>query len=298
MTSQPGVSKQIRLLEEELGFDLFVRNGKNFVALTEAGEKIVQVAGEILAKTRDIRQVADEYLDKATGVLAIATTHTQARYALPPVMDQFMRIYPKIRLTLNQGTPLQIAELASRGDVDVAIATESTDSMENLITLPCYRWNRSVVVPEGHPLTSHSPLTLEAIAEYPIVTYTFGFTGRSQLDRAFADRGLNPRLALTAVDADVIKTYVKLGLGIGIVAHMAFDDREDQGLVALDAGHLFEPSTTRIALRREMFIRSYLFDFITLLAPHLDRVTVEHALTIRDRHELEAWTATMDIPFR
>lgn len=298
MTSQPGVSKQIRLLEEELGFDLFVRNGKNFVSLTEGGERVVRVAGEILAKTRDIRQIADEFLDQTTGVLSIATTHTQARYALPPVMDHFMQIYPNIRLTLHQGTPLQVAELASRGTVDVAIATEATDSMDNLVTLPCYRWNRSVLVPKGHALIDISPLTLEAIADFPIITYTFGFTGRSQLDHAFECRGLKPRVALTAVDADVIKTYVRLGMGIGIVAHMAFDPREDEGLVALDVGHLFESSTTRIAIRRDMFIRRYLYDFIRILAPHLDEATINQALNLRDPQAFAAFVSSMDIPFR
>lgn len=298
MTSQPGVSKQIRLLEEELGFDLFVRNGKNFVSLTEGGERIVQVAGEILAKTRDIRQIADEFLDQGSGVLSIATTHTQARYALPPVMDRFMQLYPNIQLTLHQGTPLQVAELASRGDVDVAIATESTDAVDNLVTLPCYRWNRSVLVPKGHPLIETSPLTLEAISKFPIITYTFGFTGRSQLDRAFESSGIQPRVALTAVDADVIKTYVRLGMGIGIVAHMAYDPREDSDLVALDAGHLFEASTTRIAIRRDMFIRTYLYDFIHLFAAHLDRETVNQALDTRDPRAFEALIQSMDVPTR
>jgi LysR family transcriptional regulator, cys regulon transcriptional activator len=298
MTSQPGISKQIRLLEEELGFDVFVRNGKNFVSLTKGGEEVVRISGEILAKSRDIRQVADEFLDQKTGVLTIATTHTQARYALPSVMEQFMRIYPNIRLNLQQGTPLEIAALASRGEVDVAIATESTDSMENLVTLPCYRWNRSILVPQGHPLISVTPLTLEAIAEFPIVTYTFGFTGRSQLDRAFENRGLQPHLALTAVDADVIKTYVRLGLGIGIVAHMAYEPREDADLVSLDAGHLFEPSTTRVAIRRDMFIRGYLYDFIQLLAPHLTPDIIDQAMTVRDRQALNDWLQNTDIPFR
>lgn len=298
MTSQPGISKQIRLLEEELGCDVFVRNGKNFVSLTKGGEEVVRIAGEILAKSRDIRQVADEFLDKKTGVLTIATTHTQARYALPSVMEQFMRIYPNIRLNLQQGTPLEIAALASRGEVDVAIATESTDSMENLVTLPCYRWNRSILVPQGHPLISVTPLTLEAIAEFPIVTYTFGFTGRSQLDRAFENRGLQPHLALTAVDADVIKTYVRLGLGIGIVAHMAYEPREDADLVSLDAGHLFEPSTTRVAIRRDMFIRGYLYDFIQLLAPHLTPDIIDQAMTVGDRQALNDWLQNTDIPFR
>lgn len=207
LTSQPGISKQIRLLEEELGVEIFNRNGKNFVSLTPAGERIVAIAGEVLAKSHDIRQIADEYLDRDVGVLSIATTHTQARYALPGVIRSFIDRHPSIRLTINQGTPVQVAEHVSRGLVDLAIATESTDLLENLVTLPCYQWNRSVLVPHDHPLSNPAPLTLEALAAHPIITYTFGFTGRSQLDRAFEKAGLSPQIALTAVDADVIKTY-------------------------------------------------------------------------------------------
>ena len=287
-TSQPGISKQIRLLEDELGIDIFVRSGKQFTGLTPGGQQIVAVAGDILSRVNDIRQIASDVLNKQVGELSIATTHTQARYALPRVIQAFMRQYPEIRLTINQGTPSQIVEQVSRGLVDIAIATESTDLFENLVTLPCYQWNRSVLVPQDHPLAGLPELTLEQLARYPIITYTFGFTGRSQLDRAFETAGLHPQIALTAVDADVIKTYVRLGLGIGIVAHMAHDPVADADLIAIEAGHLFAPSTTKVVLRRDMFLRQFLYDFIGLFAPHLSRGLIDKVMQTRDRKDRES----------
>ena len=295
-TSQPGISKQIRLLESELGIDIFVRNGKHFTALTPGGQEIVTVAGEILAKVRDIRHIADEHLDKASGMLSIATTHTQARYALPPIIQTFMRRYPDIKLTINQGTPSQIAEQVSRGLVDLAIATEGTDLFENLVTLPCYQWNRTVLVPHDHPLAGIPELTLPELAKYPIITYTFGFTGRSQLDRAFDRAGLHPQLSLTAVDADVIKTYVRLGLGVGIVAHMAYDADQDADLNAIEAGHLFAPSVTKVVLRRDMFLRDFLYDFINMFAPHLNRDIIDQAMHVQEKSEWEALFKDVDLP--
>lgn len=295
-TSQPGISKQIRLLEEELGLEIFSRSGKQFVALTPAGKAIVAVAGDILARVQDIRQIAEENLDQGAGRFAIATTHTQARYALPPVIRAFMERYPRIELHIHQGTPAQIAELASRGLVDVAIATEASELFDNLVKLPCYQWNRSVLVLREHPLTRLETLTLEDLAHYPIVTYTFGFTGRSQLDQAFNQAGLQPQLALTAVDADVIKTYVRLGLGVGIVAHMAYDPVVDADLVAIEAKHLFEPSTTKIVLRRDMYLRTFLYDFMQLFAPHLTRDVVDRAMAIRDPQEWEKLFGSMALP--
>lgn len=295
-TSQPGISKQIRLLESELGIDIFSRNGKHFTALTPAGSQVIDIAGEILAKVRDIRQIADEHLDTEVGLLSIATTHTQARYALPAVIQQFMQRYPKIKLSINQGTPAQISEQVARGVVDLAIATESSNLFDNLVTLPCYQWNRSVLVPHDHPLTQQSTLTLEDVAKYPIITYTFGFTGRSQLDLAFDRAGLHPQLSLTAVDADVIKTYVRLGLGIGIVAHMAYDPKQDSDLTALEAGHLFAPSTTKVVLRRDMFMRGFLYDFIEMFAPHLNRDLIDQAMHVRDRKEWEDLFKGIELP--
>lgn len=297
-TSQPGISKQIRMLEDELGVSIFARSGKHFTGVTEAGQRIITLAGEVLAKTRDIKNVALEYRNDQIGSLSIATTHTQARYALPPVIQGFMLRYPNVKLNIQQGTPTQIADMASRGLVDLAIATESLELFDNLIMLPCYRWNRCVLVRQDHPLTRLTPLSLKALAEYPLVTYVFGFTGRSQLDKAFELAGLHPRLALTAVDADVIKTYVRLGLGVGIVAHMAYDPVIDQDLVALEASHLFESSTTRIGFRRDMFLRGYVYDFITSFAPHLTRERVERVSGIHDKHELEALFNEMELPVR
>lgn len=295
-TSQPGISKQIRLLEDELGTPIFARNGRHLSELTPAGREIVAIAGEIISKANDIKNIAQEYRNNATGSLTIATTHTQARYALPPTIKEFMRRFPGIKLSIHQGTPLQISEQAARGVVDLCIATEAMELFENLVMLPCYRWNRCVLVPADHPLVGTERLELAELAQYPIVTYTFGFTGRSQLDRAFERSGLRPRLALTAVDADVIKTYVRLGLGVGILARMAYDPAVDADLVSLDASHLFEASTTKVCLRRDRFLRGYIYEFIRLFAPHLERELVDRALSLRDRKELEALFREVDLP--
>jgi len=208
----------------------------------------------------------------------IATTHTQARYALPPVIRRFMKRYPQVRLSLHQGSPTQIAELTSGGEADLAIATEALDLYDQLVMLPCYEWNRCVVTPPGHPLLSLKRLTLEALAQYPLITYDFAFTGRSTMQRAFEGRGLSPNVVLTAIDADVIKTYVELGLGVGILAMMAFDPKRDRHLCALDASHLFAPSVTRIGIRRNSYLRGYVYEFIEMFAPHLTRPVVEAAM--------------------
>ncbi|MFP5383459.1 MAG: HTH-type transcriptional regulator CysB [Gammaproteobacteria bacterium] len=285
-TSQPGISKQIRLLEDELGVEIFNRSGKHLTHVTPAGEAILRIAGEILRKAESIRHVAQEFSDNRRGSLSIATTHTQARYALPLVVESFMRRYPDVSLHMQQGTPMQIAEMASEGTVDFAIATEALELFGNLVMLPCYHWNRCVVVPRNHPLAQVSRVTLADIAEHPIVTYIFGFTGRSKLDEAFRREGLDPRVVFTAADADVIKTYVRLGLGVGIVAHMAVVP-EDTDLVALDAGHLFEPSTTRIGFRKGSFLRGYMYDFMREFAPHLTRERVDAAVQAGSRSEVD-----------
>lgn len=290
-TSQPGVSKQIRQLEDELGVQVFERSGKHLTALTAAGRDIVRMATEVLEGVEGIRRAAADYVDERRGSLSIATTHTQARYALPAVVAAFVRRYPEVSLQLHQGTPMQIAGMAAEGVIDLAIATEAMEHFEDLVMLPCYRWNRSIVVPCDHPLREVRPLTLAAIADYPLLTYVFGFTGRSRLDEAFNREGLKPRVAFTATDADVIKTYVGLGLGVGIIASMAFDPKHDSELCALDASHLFSDSMTRIGLRRNSFLRGYVYDFIQLFAPHLDRRTVAAALaapTAETRAELFA----------
>ncbi len=286
-TSQPGISKQIRLLEDELGVEIFSRSGKHLTRVTPAGEAILKTAGEILRKCESIKQVAQEFSNEKKGNLSIATTHTQARYALPPVIHAFIDKYPDVSLHMHQGSPMQIAELAAEGTVDFAIATEALELFSDLIMMPCYKWNRTVVVPKDHPLTQVSKLTLEDVAAWPIVTYVFGFTGRSKLDEAFMDKGLAPKVVFTAADADVIKTYVRLGLGIGIIAHMAYEPKLDSDLVALDASHLFEPSVTKIGFRRGTFLRGFMYDFIELFAPHLKRELVEEAFQRHSRAEVD-----------
>lgn len=295
-TSQPGISKQLRLLEEELGVAIFARNGKHLSGVTAAGRAVVALAGEVLDKVQDIRNVADEYHDEGRGTLSLATTHTQARYVLPKLLAAFMQRYPAVRLNIHQGTPVQIAEMASRGEVDFAIATEALELFENLLMLPCYRWNRCLLVPHGHPLAALAEVTLADVASQPLITYVFGFTGRSQLDRAFEQAGLRSQVVLTAVDADVIKTYVRLGLGVGIVAKMAYDPVLDQDLLAIDASRLFGPSVTHIGLRRDRFLRGYIYDFIEMFAPHLSRPVVEQAVALRDRYELAGLFQDIALP--
>jgi LysR family cys regulon transcriptional activator len=296
-TSQPGISKQIRLLEDELGVEIFTRSGKHLTRITPAGEAILRIAGEMLRKAESIRQVAQEFSDAKRGSLSIATTHTQARYALPPVIDGFMKAYPDVSLHMQQGTPMQIAEMAADGTVDFAIATEALDLFNDLVMMPCYKWNRCVVVPRNHPLAQVSRLTLADIAKHPVVTYVFGFTGRSKLDDAFREAGLTPKVVFTAADADVIKTYVRLGLGVGIIAHMAVDEA-DRDLVALDASHLFEPSTTRIGFRKGTFLRGFMYDFIQRFAPHLTRDRVDEAVQAHSRMELDEMFRDVRLPVR
>lgn len=277
-TSQPGVSKQIRLLEDELGVQIFERSGKQLSGLTTAGRAIVERAECALNNVDSIRQLAREFSDPQRGNLSIATTHTQARYALPPVIREFRRRYPDVGLQMHQGNPEQISDMAASGVVDFAIATEAMEYFEDLVMMPCYHWNRAIIAPCDHPLLAESPLTLEAIVDYPILTYVFGFTGRSVLDRAFKKHGLQADVVFVATDADVIKTYVRLGLGVGIVAKMAYDPHLDNDLCAIDASHLFNFSTTKIGFRRGLFLRNYHYDFIHLFSPHLRRELVDAAV--------------------
>jgi LysR family cys regulon transcriptional activator len=277
-TSQPGISKQIRQLEDELGVEVFVRQGKRLAQLTPAGAIVVATARRALVEIANLKRVADEYRREDEGELSIATTHTQARYVLPKVLQAFAARYPKVRLVLHQGNPRQVAEQTVAGEVDLGIATEALTEYPELVTLPCYEWNRVVLAPAGHPLARAKPLTLEAIAQHPIVTYDFAFTGRTQASAAFAAKGLAPNVVLTALDADVIKTYVSLGMGVGIVARMAYDPARDAEFVCLDAAHLFPSSTTRLALRRNVFLRGYIYAFISLFAPQYERRHVDAAL--------------------
>lgn len=298
-TSQPGISKQVRQLEAELGIELFARHGRHLSSITPAGRAILPVAEEVLQKLDAMRAIAGEFSDSSRGTLAVATTHTQCRYVLPPVVRQFIQRYPDVTLHLHQGTPMQISRLAADGTADFAVATEALELFNDLVMMPCYRWNRTVLVPGGHPLAAAvapGSLSLEDMAQYPIVTYTFGFTGRSKLDDAFQARGLEPRVVFTAADADVIKTYVRLGLGIGIVAKMAWDAEVDSDLCSLDAGHLFEPSTTSIGIRRDAFMRGFMFDFIEMFAPHLQRDLIGEALRCRTAAERDSLFAGVPIP--
>jgi LysR family cys regulon transcriptional activator len=277
-TSQSGVSRQISLLEEELGVDVFVRQGKRLVAITRPGEEVVTIARRMLRDVGALRQVGDEYASGDLGRLSIATTHTQARYVLPRVLSEFLRAHPGVQIELHQGNPTQCCEFVLSGAADLAIATEAIDDYEQLVGLPCYQWNRCLIAPPGHPLLDVKPLTLEAIAAWPLITYDFSFTGGSRVNQTFAERGLTPRVALSAIDADIIKTYVALGLGVGIVAQMAFDPEQDRGLRAVDCAHLFESSTTRIGLHRNAWLRGNTYAFIEAFAASLTRDVVDKAL--------------------
>ena len=277
-TSQPGISKQIRLLEDELGVEIFVRNGKRVTAVTPPGKTILEIAQRILHEAENLKQAAQDFSNQDGGRLTIATTHTQARYALPNVIQRFTKRYPKVKLGLIQGNPVQICQYAISGQADFCIATEAIDTFEELVMLPCYNWNRCVVAPPGHPILKQKKLAIADIAKYPIITYDFAFTGRSQINRAFEAKGLTPNVVLTAIDSDVIKTYVALGLGIGILANMAFDPARDKNLRALDASHLFESSTTRIGVPRRAYLRGYIYDFIEMFAPQLSRKVVDAAV--------------------
>lgn len=278
-TSQPGVSKQIRLLEDELGVEIFERHGKRVVAITEPGRAVISIAERILSEAANLKRAGEEYANESSGSLRIATTHTQARYALPKAVTAFKQKYPGVQLSIQQGNPTQICEQVLAGDADIAIATEAISGYPDLVSLPCYQWNRCIVVPPKHPLLKVQPLTLEAVTRYPIVTYDFAFAGRSQVNKAFESRDLKPNVVLSALDADVIKTYVELGLGIGIMAKMAFDPARDRTLRAMDASHLFESSTTRLGVRRGAYLRGYAYEFIEFFAPHLARKSVERAVT-------------------
>jgi LysR family cys regulon transcriptional activator len=277
-TSQPGVSKQIRLLEDELGITIFERSGKRFTGLTVPGRAIIERAERMLFEAENIKRLGKDHSEGDSGTLVIAATHTQARYALPPAVKAFVARHPRVQLILHQGTPLQIAGWVEKGDADVGIATEYLESQPGLVTLPVRQWHHCVIAPAGHPILHVHPLSLPALARWPLITYDSAFTGRSAINRAFERQGLKPQVVLTALDADVIKTYVTLGLGLGIIADLAFDAERDTGLASMTASDLFETNTTRIALRRGVFPRRFEYDFISLFAPHLDARAVEWAL--------------------
>lgn len=277
-TAQPGISSQIRQLEEELGIQIFERNGKRLIGITQPGRAVLAMAERVLREVEHIKQIGYEFTDDSGGSLSIATTHTQARYALPPVIKTFSERYPNVRLHLHQGNPMQIAQLAASGVADVAIATEGINLFEDLVVMPCYEWNHCVIAPPGLPILRDAPLTLEKIAEYPIVTYDFSFAGRIKINEAFERAGLRPNVVFSAIDSDVIKTYVEIGIGIGLMARMAFNPERDINLRMLDASHLFEPCTTRLGIRRGSHLRGFTYAFIEMFAPHLDRQTVDKAM--------------------
>ena len=287
-TSQPGVSKQIRALEDELGIQVFARHGKRLVEITEPGKAVIAIAERILSETQNLRRAGEEYANDKLGTLTVAATHTQARYSLPKAVAAFKQRYPKVQFVIHQGNPTQICEQVLAGEADFCVATEAIALYPGLVSLPVYQWNRCVVVPPRHPLLKQAPLTLEALSQYPIVTYDFAFANRSLVQKAFESRGLQPNVVLTALDADVIKTYVELGLGVGILAKMAFDPGRDRTLRAIDASHLFESSTTRLGVKRGAYLRRYAYEFIELFAPHLPRAIVERAVVGEEgsRYEL------------
>lgn len=278
-TSQPGVSRQIRELEEELGIDIFVRAGKRLTGLTPPGEVLLPIVERLLLDADNLRHVGEEFVAQNSGRLSIAATHSQARYALPTVVRDFRAVYPQVTLELHQGSPRQVAAMLLSGEADIGVATEALAQYEQLVALPCYRWTHSIVVPPGHELlTIDGPVTLEQLARFPIITYEAGYTGRTHIDEAFAKAGLKPTVVLSAMDADVIKTYVELGMGVGIVASIAFDPERDRTLRALDARHLFEVNLTRLAVRRGTWLRGYVYAFIESFAPTLTREVVQRAL--------------------
>jgi LysR family cys regulon transcriptional activator len=277
-TSQSGVSKACQLLEEELNLHIFQRRGKRLVGVTEPGKIILKLAERVMRELENIKRVGEEFTQKETGTLTVAATHTQARYRLPNAVKTFMQLYPDVTLHIHQGNPTQVAQQVADGEADIGIATEAISNYDNLLCLPCYQWNRCVITPHDHPLLSDLPLTLEKITRYPLITYDFAFTGGSLVNRVFSQAGLTPNIVLTAIDADVIKTYVNLGLGIGLLANIAYDPERDMNLGMLDASHLFPPSTTYLGVRRDAYLRTYLYDFIQLLAPQIDRNAVDAKL--------------------
>lgn len=277
-TSQPGVSKQVRLFEEELGIVIFERAGKRLTGITEPGRQVLEIVDRMLQDAGNLKRIGEEHAGDESGTLDIAATHTQARYLLPPVVKRFAERYPRVRLRLHQGNPEQVADWVARGDADIGIATEALDRLPQLVTMPCYQWSHTVVAPRGHALLGERAIDLATLARWPLITYDPTFTGRTRIDNAFARAGITPNIVLTAVDSDVIKTYAELGLGIGIIAEMAFDPARDTALAAVAANHLFETNTTRLAIRRGTWLRGFDYAFIELFAPRLSRKMVDTTL--------------------
>jgi LysR family cys regulon transcriptional activator len=286
-TSQPGVSKAIIELEEELGVDIFTRHGKRIRGLTEPGRAVLKSVELIMQEIDGLKRIGKEFAAQDTGSFTIATTHTQARYSLPKVVQAFTQKYPKVKLSLLQGNPKQVAEMVLRDQADCAIATEAIANIDGLVSMPCYQWEHVAVVSPDHPLLKNKPITVEEIAAYPLITYDSAFAGRSKIDHAFALRNLKPTILLEAIDADVIKTYVELGMGVGIIAGMAFDNERDRNLRAIPVGHLFGTNVSRVAVKQGAYLRSYVYTFIELLAPTLNRKLIEQIMNgEKDVYEL------------
>ena len=268
-TSQPGVSKQIQLLEDEIGIKIFQRNGKRLTGLSNAGNDLYKSISEIIREVANIKNISHEHENEDTGSFTIATTHTQARYKLPKVVEAFVKKYPKIDLNIHQGDPSQVTEQILKGDADVGIATESIGHNANIICIPCYSWNRVLVFPKNHALSSIKEITLQNIASYPMITYDYAFTGSTIVSKVFKDANISPNIMLTAIDADVIKTYVELNLGVGLIAEMAYDKNKDSALESRDVSHLFPTSTTYIGIRKETFVRGFVYEFIKMFTPDI-----------------------------
>ena len=298
-TSQPGVSKQLKLLEEELGLQLFVRKGKSLDGITPAGSKVIERARLIMQEVDNIRSLASDYFQEEEGTLSIATTHTQARYVLPDVIREFRDRYPRVSLNLHQGTSEQIADMVKANEIDFAIATGSHELFGDLLLVPSYHWDRKIVVPRDHELAAldRKP-TLHDLAKFPLVTYVFSFGGQSSLKRAFTDQGLEPDVVFTARDADVIKTYVRMGLGVGIVASMAEDCSDQKDLTAVDAEGLFPRSTTWIGFRKDIVLRRYMLDFVQLFAPHISADQLEQTRHLRSQADIDRLFSGAALPVR
>jgi LysR family cys regulon transcriptional activator len=298
-TSQPGVSKQLKLLEEELGMQLFTRKGKSLAGVTPAGERVIERARVIMQEVENIRSLAAENLEEDIGSLSIGTTHTQARYVLPEIITEFRRRFPNIMLNLHQGTSEQIADMVAGNKIDFAIATGSQQLFGDLLLVPSYRWDRSIIAPKGHPLTRlERKITLQDLVDYPLVTYVFSFSGESSLKRAFAEQGLEPNVGFTARDADVIKTYVRMGLGVGVVASMAADCADRDDLQVIDAEGLFPRSTTWIGYRKSAVLRRYMVEFIQLFAPHVTPQQLADLRRASDQETVDALFKDADLPLR
>ena len=277
-TSQPGVSKQIQLLEDEVGMKIFQRNGKRLTGLSNAGNDLYKSISEIIREISNIKNISHEHENDDTGSFTIATTHTQARYKLPKVVEAFVKKYPKIDLNIHQGDPSQVTEQILKGDADVGIATESIGHNANIICIPCYSWNRVLVFPKNHALSSIKEITLQNIASYPMITYDYAFTGSTIVSKVFKEANISPNIMLTAIDADVIKTYVELNLGVGLIAEMAYDKNKDSALESRDVSHLFPTSTTYIGIRKETFVRGFIYDFIKMFTPNMKDLDLKNFL--------------------